>query len=66
MRAEIGFGGWCEMVMSLDESPVLRVGGTIGKSSGRSTVPSLKTRIHSGISATVSLLALVEPIMRKN
>ena len=24
MRAEIGFGGWCEMVMSLDESPVLR------------------------------------------
>jgi len=66
MRAEIGFGGLFEIAMSLERTPVLEswdVGGTIGKSRGRSTVPSLKTRTHSGISVTICLpLVVVEAI----
>ena len=52
------------MTMSLDETPVRwssREGGTIGKLRGRSTVPSLYTRIHVGISVTI-FLAVVEGV----
>jgi len=65
MRAEIGSGGLLEIAMSLEQTPVLEsrsVGGTIGKSRGRSTVPSLKTRIHPGISVTTCLALALEAI----